>query len=248
MKKKLAGHILMACLFFSAQGAWAGLSPEEIITKVDVVRNPEMDYIVTAKVTSYKPNRPLRIGLYEVMMKGRENTIIKTMEPQTERGRSLLMRGPDFWAFFPEVAKPLRITLQEKLSGDVANGDIARTNFSGDYSPTLMRDDDIDGKKYYVLELKAKTQTATYGKVILWVLHDSFWPLKAEFYAISGRFLKTCSYEAYKALGGQERPSKLVLTDAIIKGQYSTIEYDNMNIQEIPEKYFSKEYLKKLAY
>ncbi len=237
---------IAACILSTA--TWAQLTPDEIVAKVDGVRNVAEDHSSIATVTSYKPNRAQRMAKYEVLLKGKDNTIIKTIEPQTERGRSLLMRGPDFWAFFPEVAKPLRISLQEKLTGDVSNGDIARTNFSGDYNATMLRDDDINGKKYYVLELKAKTDTATYGKVILWAEHDTFWPLKAEFYAISGRFLKTCSYENYKTLGGAERPSKLVLSDAVMKGQYSTIEYGDITIQEIPEKYFSKEYLKKLAY
>ena len=242
--------LLISTFFFCTLSGvvMAQLTPDEIVKKVDNVRNPEMDYTVTAKVTSHKVNRPDRIGVYEVLMKGRENTIVKTMEPQTERGRSLLMRGPDFWAFFPEVSKPLRISLQEKLTGDVSNGDIARTNFSADYASTMLRDEDVAGKPHHVLELKAKTETATYGKVVLWVEKDTFRPLKAEFYAISGRFLKTCSYEVYKTLAGEERPSRLMLTDAVIKGQYSVIEYDNMVVAEIPEKYFSKEYLKKLAY
>ncbi len=245
MRKILLGSLL-CCVLGSA--AHAQLSPDDIVQKVDNVRNPVLDYTVHAKVTSHKENRTDRVGIYEVLMKGRENTIVKTLEPQTERGRSLLMRGPDFWAFFPEVSKPLRISLQEKLTGDVSNGDIARTNFAADYKAALLRDEDIGGKPHYVLELIAKTDTATYGKVVLWVEHDTYHPLKAEFYAISGRFLKTCSYEAYKVLAGEERPSRLVLTDAVIKGQYSVIEYENMTIADIPEKYFSKEYLKKLSY
>ncbi len=243
-------HILIGILYLclTCTVAAAELTPDEIVEKVDSVRNPEMDYTVTAKVSSYKQNQFERSGVYEVLMKGRQNTIIKTLKPDVERGRSLLMRGPDFWAFFPEVAKPLRISLQQKLTGDVANGDIARTNFSGDYSATIVQDEIIEGKNYFVLELKSKTETATYGKVIIWVEHGSYWPLKAEFYAISGKFLKTCSYENYVPLAGQKRPSRLVLTDAINKGQYSVIEYDDMTTKEIPEKFFTKEYLNKLSY
>jgi len=239
--------ILFLC--FAALGtAHAELTADEIIAKVDEVRNPYEDFTTIATVTSYKANRAPRSATYEVMAKNKTMTIVKTLEPQTERGRSLLMRDKDFWAFFPDVSKPLRISFQERLIGDVANGDIARTNFAGDYTPTLIQIDKVGDKQYYLLELIAIDDSTTYGKVRIWVEVGTFWPLKADFYAISGRFLKTCSYESYTSLGGKLRPSRLVLRDAIVNGQYSVIEYNQMDLTEIPEKYFTKEHLKRLAY
>lgn len=108
-----------------------------------------------------------------------------------------------------------------------------------------MREESSNEKKYYVLELKAKSSKVTYGKVILWVEQKNFWPLKAEFYGVSGRFLKICSYENYKMLAGKMRPSRLVLSDAVIDGQYSVIEYDKIEVGRIENKYFTREYLKK---
>lgn len=226
---------------------FAQLTADEIVKKVDEVRNPDLDYKTDVQVISYKPNRPEYASRYEVFIKGKDKTIVKTIEPENERGQSLLMRENDFWAFFPEVSKPIRISLQQRLNGDVANGDIARTNFSGDYSAELLRKDEISGKTFFVLELTSLKDSTTYGKIILWVMEENYWPVKAEFYAISGRFLKTCSFENYKTMAGKLRPSRLVLKDAIVRGQYSTIEYNEMNVTEIPEKNFTKEYMNKLA-
>ncbi len=223
------------------------ITADEIIKKVDEVRNPELDYESDVKVVSYKPNRPDHASRYEVFIKGKDKTIVKTIEPENERGQSLLMRENDFWAFFPEVSKPIRISLQQRLNGDVANGDIARTNFVGDYSAKILRKDNISGKDFYVLELLSLRDSTTYGKIILWVMAENFWPVKAEFYAISGRFLKTCSYENYKTMAGKLRPSRLVLKDAVMKGQYSTIEYNDMKLVDLPEKNFTKEYMNKLS-
>jgi hypothetical protein len=188
------------------------------------------------------------MATYEVLVKGREKTVIKTLLPKVERGRLLLMRGRSLWAFFPEVSKPLRISLQERLIGEVANGDIARANFSGDYTAQILRTEKTDGKEYYVLELTAVSDEVTYARVILWAEKKTFWPLKAEFYAISGRLLKTCFYENYKMLAGRLRPTRLVMEDPLVKGQKSVIEYGNMQIKQLPEKYFTKDYMKKLMY
>lgn len=223
------------------------LTADEIVKKVDEVRNPELDYETDVRVVSYKPNRPDHATRYDVFIKGKDKTIVKTTEPENERGQSLLMRENDFWAFFPEVSKPIRISLQQRLNGDVANGDIARTNFSGDYSAKILRTEQKSGKDFYVLELSSLRDSTTYGKIVLWVMAENYWPVKAEFFAISGRFLKTCTYENYKTMAGKLRPSKLVLKDAVVKGQYSTIEYNDIKLTEIPEKNFTKEYLNKIA-
>ena len=156
------------------------------------------------------------------------------------------MNERNLWAFFPDVSKPIRLSMQERLIGDVANGDIARVNFSGDYFASLLRQEKIGEKEYFVLELVANAPEVTYGKVILWAEVLTCWPLKAEFYAISGRLLKACSYENYKMLAGALRPSRLVMEDPIIKGKKSTLTYDTMRVGELPDKYFTKDYMKKM--
>lgn len=238
---------IIICFLLPAPALFAEIAADEIVQKVDEVRNPQLDYTVSVVVTSFKPNRPETNASYEVMVKGREKTIIKTTFPAAEHGRMLLMRDRDLWGFFPEVSKPLRLSLQERLVGEVSNGDIARANFSGDYSAKLIRMDNIENKECYCLELDAKSEDVTYGKIMLWVQRDNFWPLKAEFYAISGHFLKTCTYENFRTLGNSVRPTRLVMEDAVIKGRKSIVEYDNMRIGELPEKYFTKDYMKKFT-
>ena len=220
-------------------------SAEEILRKADEVRNPQLDYTVWVTVTSRKPRGNPRVATYEVLVKGRQDAVIKTLSPPIDKGRVLLMRGNDLWTYLPTISKPLRISLRERLMGEVANGDLARTNFSGDYTPTLTREDQLDGRTCYVLDLKANTGDVMYGRVRLWIETGTFAPSRAEFYAISGRLLKTCAYERYQELAGQRRPTQLVMSDPTVSGQYSTIAYDRMTIAPLPEKYFTKDYMKK---
>lgn len=236
---------IVSC-FFPINCVFAQLSASEIIKKVDEVRNPQMDYITSVEVVSYSLGHEPKSATYDVMVKGKDRTIIKTVLPKVERGRILLMRDRNLWAFFPEVSKPLRLSMQERLIGEVSNGDIARTNFTGDYNAKLLRIEKLGAKEYYVLELIARSAEVTYGKVTLWVEKETYRPFKAEFFAISGRLIKLCFYESYKMRANRIRPTELVMDDPFIKGRKSVIKYDNMKIEEIPEKYFSKEYMKKL--
>lgn len=223
------------------------LSATYILNKADTVRNPQLDYTTKVTVTTTKPHGAPTTSVYEVLVKGRDKTIIKTLAPAFERGRILLMLKKNLWAFLPNISKPLRISFQERLTGEVANGDLARTNFSGDYSPELLRIEPIEGVKYYVLNLTANSDDVTYARIMLWVTQHSFQPTKAEFYALSGRLLKTCRYEDYHLLGGKLRPTRLIMTNSLIREQKSVLTYNSMLIKKIPDKYFTKDYMKRLA-
>ena len=42
------------------------------------------------------------------------------------------------------------------------------------------------------------------------------------------------------------RPTRLVMQDALHANEESVLEYTNMKLRELPDKMFTKEYLKKL--
>ena len=42
------------------------------------------------------------------------------------------------------------------------------------------------------------------------------------------------------------RPTKLVMSDTLRKGEESTLEYSSMKLRELPDKIFTKDYLKRL--
>jgi len=156
------------------------------------------------------------------------------------------MKGRDLWVFFPRVSQPVRLSLAQRLVGQVSNGDLARANFVGDYTPKLADIQTIDGKSLYVLELTAVDRSVTYQRVRYWVQQNNFWPYKAEFYSLSGRLLKTCQYEEFRKLGGASRPTRLIMTDALNKGEVSTLDYSDLRLRDLPDRVFTKDYLKRL--
>ena len=173
--------------------------------------------------------------------------VVMITEPASERGQIILMKGRDLWVFMPEVSQPIRIALSQRLTGQVANGDMARANFAGDYHPRLLRTETIGTETYNVLELNAVDRGVTYQKVVYWVSQKDNWPLKAEFYSLSNRLLKTCRYEKYQMMQGRQRPTQLIMEDAMRSGEQSVLEYGNMKLRDLPDRVFTKEYLKKEA-
>jgi hypothetical protein len=109
----------------------------------------------------------------------------------------------------------VRIPLSQRLVGQVANGDIARTDYSGDYDATLSGEEAVDGVACHLLDLKAKSKDVTYAALKYWVSKQGRRPLKAEFYAGTGTLLKTGTFENFKDVGGHLLATRLTLIDAI---------------------------------
>ncbi|WP_460528657.1 outer membrane lipoprotein-sorting protein [Chitinimonas naiadis] len=217
-----------------------------IVEKADQVRFPAEGFQVEIGVTSTQPGQAAEARKYKVLSKGNSNTVVMVTEPASDRGQILLMKGRDLWVFMPEVSQPIRIALSQRLTGQVANGDLARANFASDYNPKLLRSETIGGETYHVLELNAVDRGVTYQRVIYWVRQKDFWPYKAEFYSLSNRLLKTCKYENFQMMEGKQRPTRLVMEDALRKGEQSILEYAGMKLRDLPDKIFTKDYLKKL--
>src|SRR4051794_12065052 len=119
MKVVFALFILVA----SASGAETP-SAEEVIQKVDQVRNPSDSYFMSVEVTS--PDGKQASTKFDVSLQGNAKTLIKTVEPARDRGRNLLMLNEEMWAYIPNLKRAVRVSLSQKLTGQAANGDISR--------------------------------------------------------------------------------------------------------------------------
>ena len=217
-----------------------------IVEKADLVRFPAEGFQVEVRIATAKPGQEPELRKYRVLSKGNSNTVVMVTEPASERGQIILMKSRDLWVFMPDVSQPIRIALSQRLTGQVANGDLARANFAGDYTPCLLRTETLGSETYHVLELTAVDRGVTYQKVIYWVNQKNNWPFKAEFYSLSNRLLKTCKYENYQTMEGRQRPTRLIMEDAMRSGEQSVLEYGNMKLRDLPDKVFTKDYLKKL--
>jgi len=217
-----------------------------IVARADEIRFPRESFVTDITVTNFSDGEPGEQRKFRILSRGTENTIVLTLEPASERGQALLMRGRDLWVFIPSVSQPVRLSLSQRLTGQVANGDLARANFAGDYNPTLVGTETLADESAHVLDLAAADRGVTYARVKYWVAEKNGRPLQAEFYALSGRLLKTARYEDFREIGGRVRPTRLVMEDALKKGEVSVLKYEDMMLRDLPERMFTREYLRRL--
>ena len=251
---KTALAVLLLALCVSTTATAAGEQAAEgsdaearaIIEKADQVRFPPESFQVDVTIATTDRNSDPDVRKYRVLSKGNTNSVVMVTEPASERGQIMLMKGRDLWIFMPEVSQPIRLALSQRLTGQVANGDLARANFAADYNPKLLRSEQIGDDSYHVLELTGIDRGVTYQRVLYWVRAKDSWPYRAEFYSLSNRLLKTCKYEDFQTMEGRKRPTRLVTEDPLRSGEQSILEYNNMKLRDLPDKIFTKDYLKKL--
>ncbi|MGE5099429.1 MAG: outer membrane lipoprotein-sorting protein [Deltaproteobacteria bacterium] len=218
----------------------------KIVEDADRIRFPAEGFQVDVSIVTTGDDRDPEERKYRVLSKGNENTVVMITEPAAERGQIMLMKGRDLWVFLPNVSQPVRLSLSQRLTGQVANGDLARANFAGDYNPKIVRTETIEGQRYTVLELTAIDRSVTYQRVLYWVNEATSAPYRAEFYSVSNRLLKSCTYGKFENVLGKLRPTQLVMTDALHQGEKSVLDYTGMKLRDLPDKVFTKDYLKKL--
>src|SRR5690606_22966221 len=137
--------------------------------------------------------------------------------------------------------RSVRLSLSQKLNGQVANGDIARTRWYGDYKPTLRSQDN----KSIQLFLDGQKDNLTYQKVRLWVQTGNHRPIKAEYLALDGKtILKRAYFEKYKKLAGAQRPSQIRIESAT--GDRSLIIITKMTVTEFSDAQFSQRNLESI--
>lgn len=166
-----------------------------------------------------------------------ESSVAETQEPARFKGSKLLQIGRNMWLTKPGLSKPIPISPRQRMSGQASNGDIAATNYAGDYDAQMDGTEAIEGEPCYVLNLSAKHKRATYDKIRYWVSIKRGVAVKAEFDSVSGKLLKTARFEYDNTIsyGGQRIPfvSKMTIRDALIDAE-TEMAFGTVQVQKIP--------------
>lgn len=166
-----------------------------------------------------------------------ESSVAETQEPARFKGSKILQVGRNMWLTKPGLSKPIPISPRQRMSGQASNGDIAATNYAGDYDAQMDGEESIDGEACYVLNLSAKHKRATYDKIRYWVSVKRGVAVKAEFLSVSGKLLKTARFEYSNTIDyrGQRIPfvSRMSIRDAMVDAETEMV-FGTIKVRQIP--------------
>ncbi len=183
--------------------------------------------LYTLRMTVVRPRKPERVVEMKGWKKGDDQGLVRYTTPAKERGTAYLRSGDSTWLYLPSAEKVVRVGAKQNFGGgDFSNADIFRLSLIRDYEPTLAGEEAAEGQACYRLDLKAKDRSIAYDRVVYWVRTDgTFYPVKADYYTLSGKNLKSLVLSQVKALGGRPRPMLLTMESRVDEGSRTTLEF-----------------------
>lgn len=240
-----AAHVALAF----AQGA------QEIVAASDKIRNPEQPFRSTLTLSEYVSGQERSHSGFVLFSKedgaGHFRNLLEYVEPPRDSGKRVLLDGRSFWFFDPASQASVRISAQQRLTGQAAIGDVLTVNLAADYSASLTGTDTIDDaarqkRNCWHLDLKAASEIAVYNRVEYWVEQGSFRPVKGKFYSDSGRLLKIIYYRNFVERLGAVRPAEAVIIDAVDSSLATIATLGESHFQDVPDAWFQRDYLPRL--
>jgi len=233
--------ILLSGIVFYTKPVLAEMTPKEILEKSDEARGSvkgiEWEIKLKSIENGRKQSRTLKIKARDF------NSLAEFLSPPKIKGRKLLMIDRNMWFIKPGLRKPVPISPRQKLMGGASNGDIASTNYAGDYHATLVSKDTVNGELCYLLDLTAINKKVTYDRIKYWVSKKRLIGVKAEFFTVSGKMFKSATFEYGNSIPIEGKPkpfvSKMIITDVVIKENVTTMTYSKIRLKKIPDSTFN---------
>jgi len=133
----------------------------------------------------------------------------------------MLRVGDNMWIYMPNLKRALRVASRESFQGgDFSNGDILRVNYTTDYQSKLVPSEDA---ALWLLELTAKSPETAYDRIKLWMSKKEQFPVKAEYYAASGKLLRSATFDQVKTFRALVRPSHITMRNELASKRYSEL-------------------------
>lgn len=220
-------------------------SPQTILEEVDNIRAPGENFGFSLEVVHAHSEKDDPSYKFQVRVKDKTKSLVKYMAPPSARGRMLLMLEKNMWIYIPGTRRAIRISPQQQLLGQISNADVARVVYSVDYQAEAVIEQAYQGADAYRVTLKSRDKSP-YQRIELFVSGTDCRPLNAEFYALSGRLIRTVSYHDYREVAGRLRPMRLEAENVIKKGERTFMHYSDLRVVDTPDSWFQKNYLPRL--
>jgi len=181
---------------------------------------------------------------------GNKKSFTEYLTPAREQGTKMLKLENQLWIYSPSTDRIIQIS-GHMLRQSVMGSDLSYEDMMDDrkltdiYSAAMAGEEEIDGRKAWILDLTATVSDVAYQKVKMWVDSERFVPLREDLFAKSGQLLKRSTFSDVKQIGGRWFPSKIVYKDMLKNGDgtefiITSVQFD----QQIPDYIFTKAALK----
>ena len=240
--------ISISCLSAICLTGMSQPDADEILKKVE--KNMSSDNRVFESSMTIRGNRTNRTLTSRSYSVGDKKSFTEYLSPAREQGTKMLKLENQLWIYSPSTDRTIQIS-GHMLRQSVMGSDLSYEDMMDDrkltdvYEAKLSGDDEIDGRKTYILDLVAKVTDVAYHSRKMWIDTERLVPLKEELYAKSGQLLKRTTLSDVKQIDGRWFPLTVIYKDMLKQGEGTEFHVTTIKFnQKIPEYIFTKAALK----
>jgi outer membrane lipoprotein-sorting protein len=228
--------------------AFAQPDADDILKKVEKNMSSENRVFESTMIIHGKrTSRSITSRSYSV---GDKKSFTEYLTPVREQGTKMLKLENQLWIYSPSTDRTIQIS-GHMLRQSVMGSDLSYEDMMDDrkltdiYTAAVAGNEVLDGRKTYVLELKAKVTDVAYYSRKMWIDTERFVPLKEELFAKSGQLLKRTTLSDVKQVQGRWFPTTIVYKDVLKEGEGTEFRMTSIKFnQNIPDYIFTKAALK----
>lgn len=239
--------IIIITLLLST-AAFAQPTAQQILDKIDKNMSSKNRIFETSMTINGK--RASRTITSKTYSEGDKQSFTEYLSPAREQGTKMLKQENQLWIYSPSTDRVIQIS-GHMLRQSVMGSDLSYEDMMDDrkltdiYDAAITGEEQVDGRKTYVIELLAKVDDVAYYKRVDWIDAERYVPLKEELYAKSGELLKRTTLTDVKQIQGRWFPTTMVYKDMLKDGDGTVFNIlDAKFDQDIPAYIFTKAALK----
>lgn len=169
---------------------------------------------------------------------------VEFVSPDEERGRKMLVVQDKYWARFPDSKKVHSISRKEMIGNSVFQlVDLFQIDADKDFEAKLNGETKVGPNDCYRIHLTARSDEAPYASIDYYIVKKDNFPIRAQFFSISGKLIKTLEVNEKKMMGGMVRPSKFTMVDEVTKGRASVWYTKTLEQKRVPDTVFTVDFL-----
>lgn len=227
----------------------SSLNADEILQKIDANMNSESQIAESDMIIHGK--RGSRTVSSKSYTQGKFNSFSEYLAPAREKGTKMLKLEDRLWIYSPTSDRTIQLS-GHMLRQSVMGSDLSYEDMMEDrkltemYAAKIIGEEEIDGRKTWLMELDAKVEDVSYVKRKMWIDQERFIPLKEELFAKSGQMLKKTIMSDVQQIDGRWYPMKVNYKDVLKDGEGTDFVLKSIQFNvEIPTYLFTKAALKK---
>ena len=250
LRLKTAAQVLPLCLFAISTLAEDRISGDQILARLDHIRQPNHSFGVNFTATEFRQGKKEREATFRMYARRTDtgfDSLIVCRSPIADINKLVLARRDKIWFYDPKSARPVPVSPYQfrnhSLVFDALNDRLASTYTAEVLGSEVVTDIARTEKKALAISLVPRGQKSGL-RTKYWLDRESLFPIKSQAATSNGNILRTVYYSDAKNVLDEMRPTRIVVVNPV-EGSISEVKFSGFAFYDAPDSFFDEQLMPK---